>query len=122
MSPHLAELSVRRADKGHLLVHTMATAAVLCAPQTSSQWSWNASPRGPRGSEVKWTSITVTRSRSQTTPLTPTPRQPREFQLLHSLPTELLELTFEYLALDDLLRLRRVDRAVSDVGSVDSQV
>lgn len=34
---------------------------------------------------------------------------------MHSLPTELLELTFEYLALDDLLRLRRVDRALNRV-------
>ncbi|GAA5885081.1 hypothetical protein JCM3774_004537 [Rhodotorula dairenensis] len=36
-----------------------------------------------------------------------------DFQLLHSLPTELLELTLEYLDVGDLLRLRRVDRALN---------
>ncbi|KAG0654869.1 hypothetical protein C6P46_001369 [Rhodotorula mucilaginosa] len=93
----------------------MATAAVLCAPQTPSQWIWKAGPRGPRGSEVKWTSIIVTPSRSQTTPSTASPRRPSDFQLLHSLPTELLEFTFEYLALGDLLRLRCVDRALNRI-------
>lgn len=109
----LGRTSARCRTRVILSHDAMATAAVLCAPQTPSQWIWNAGPRGPRGSEVRWTSITVTPFRSQTTPSTASPRRPSDFQLLHSLPTELLEFTFEYLALGDLLRLRCVDRAVS---------
>lgn len=100
----------------------MATAAVLRATPLDSKHIQCASSVAPRDQTEIRTMFRVT-SRCQTNTATRGRLAHRsDFQLLHSLPTELLELTFAYLGVGDLLRLKRVDHAVSDVVPVRAPV
>ncbi|GAA5977275.1 hypothetical protein JCM10908_004919 [Rhodotorula pacifica] len=93
----------------------MATAAVLTLPQTYSIHSTYAYPAAPWRPLVVQTRTEACSPNQTTTTTRGRPARGRAFQLLHSLPTELLELTFEYLGFADLLRVRCVDRSLNRI-------